>query len=76
VAAGTADMDRVVDAALTYGQPVQFATGPDSSATPIVFSVALMNTTGDQTTSRAFMDFLTTPKGRAILGTGGFRPAS
>jgi ABC-type molybdate transport system substrate-binding protein len=76
VAAGTSDMDAVVDAALTYGEPVPFATGADSSVTPVVFSVVLMNSTGDQTTSRAFMDFLTTPKGRSILSTGGFRPAS
>jgi len=74
VAEGTADMDRLVDATLVYGEPIQFARGTGTGATPMVFSVALMNTTGDQTTSRAFMAFLTTPESRSLLADGGFPP--
>ena len=51
VADATADMDRLVDATLIYGEPLQFARSAATSARPMVFSVALMNTTGDQTTS-------------------------
>jgi ABC-type molybdate transport system substrate-binding protein len=76
VSAGTADMDRVVDAELVYGAPMRFARGPRSSATPVPFSIVLMNTTGDQITSRVFMRFLTTAKGREILEVAGFRPLS
>jgi ABC-type molybdate transport system substrate-binding protein len=75
VAAGTADMDRVVEAGLSYGAALQFARDP-SATPPLVFSVALMNTTGDRATSRAFMEFLTTPTAREILRAADLRPVS
>jgi ABC-type molybdate transport system substrate-binding protein len=76
VAAGTPDMDRIVDAALIYDKPLQFARSPMSVAPALTYSIALMNTTGDQATSRVFMRFLTTRTGRAILDRAGFRPIS
>jgi molybdate transport system substrate-binding protein len=76
VAAGTADMDRIVDAELIYGEPLQFARSAAAGPPPVVFSVALLNTTGDRTTARAFMLFLTTPKGRSILEDAKLRPLS
>jgi molybdate transport system substrate-binding protein len=76
VAGGTADMDRIVDAALIYDKPVQFARSPSSVVPVITYSIAMMDTTGDQSTSRVFMRFLDTPQGRRILDGAGFRPIS
>jgi molybdate transport system substrate-binding protein len=74
VAAGSADMDGVVDAGLIYESPLPFARSPRSAAPALTYSIALMNTTGDQATSRAFMRFLTTRTGRSILSGAGFPP--
>jgi len=76
VAEGTADMDRLVAAALIDGDPLRLARGPSTTSPPRVFSVALMNGTGDQTTSRAFMEFLATPQARSIFAAARFRPVS
>jgi ABC-type molybdate transport system substrate-binding protein len=74
VAAGDTDMDAVVDAQRFYGAPEEIARGPRSSASPVPFSIVVLNATGDQITARAFMRFLSTPEGRTILRDGGFTP--
>jgi ABC-type molybdate transport system substrate-binding protein len=76
VAAGADDMDAVVDADLVYGARLALARGPVSSPDPLDYSAVMLSSTGDQITTRAFMEFLTTRRGRSILADGDFRPES
>jgi ABC-type molybdate transport system substrate-binding protein len=66
--ASTAEMDQVVGVR-TYGDPVRF--GRDGRR---VASAVMLDSTGDQGTSRAFIAFTTTPTAQRVLDRAGFEP--